>query len=152
MSLQEATAAYEAGDLYWPITLLNELEDARQGRGFDWVVSCAVMFLERADGEDRRSLLQWVQDVAAAKESRNLAGLREKSLEIWHLQRDQRHTAVSHLYAALLDFLEGNYREYRKTIFYAISALSRDPAFSQAGLSIPEEVFVKMRTGTSPMP
>lgn len=152
MPLQEAISAYEAGDIYWPVTLLNELEDATKGRGFDWCVICAARFFERIECEDHVSLVQWIQDLAAAKESRSTAELREKSLEIWHSRRDQPHTAVSHLYAALLYFLEGNYQEYRKTVFYAISALSRAPDFSQSGLLIAEETFAELQKGTSSMP
>ncbi len=144
--------AYETGDIYWPVTLLNELEGGGQGRCFDWVAACAMTFFERVEVDNRSLLAQWVRDVIVAKENRNPLGLREKSLEIWHARRDQLHTTVSHLYAALHYLLEGDYREYRKTIFYAVSAMSRDPGFSHTGLSVAREAFAKMQPGTGPMP
>lgn len=151
-AIDEARERYSRNDINWPASLLMELEDHQRGSGFNWVVACAMLLLEQTEVESRSALIQWVKDVAAAKEKGDLAGLREKSLEIWHARRDQLHTGVSHLYAALVHLLEGDSREYRRAIVYAIGAMCDDPAFSRTGLAIPLEAFRKMqpnRGGTS---
>jgi hypothetical protein len=146
MSIQEAIAAYETGELYWPISLLNELEEQKEGLGFDWVAAVAVAFFDQNEVENRVKLIQWVNETIAAKQKRDLSDLREKSLEIWNTRRDQLHISASHLCAALVHLLEGDYREYRKTIFFAISAMSEAPGFSQKGLHILTELFYTIQT------
>jgi hypothetical protein len=145
MSLREALAACEAGELYWPVSLLNELEEGGQGRGLDWVAAVATRLLEQNEVENRSALIQWVNEAVAAKENRDLSNLSEKSLKIWSTRRDQLHVAVSHLYAALVYLLEGGYRDYRQSIFFAISAMSSDPVFTRMGLAISDVTFRSMQ-------
>jgi len=141
MLVKQVQEAFQAGDLYWPADLMVELEKKRPGRTLDWAIECMKALLENAPPVDKEKQVRWLSELSSARVNPIVAELRDKSLAIWHEQRDQFHTAISHLYAALVYFAERNDRSYRTTVIDALCVMGDHPFYRQTSAAIPLALF-----------
>jgi hypothetical protein len=141
MLVKQVQEAYQAGELYWPADLMVELEKTRPGRTLEWATECMKRLLENAPPVDKEKQLRWLSELSSARASPVVAQLRAKSLEIWHERRDQCHTAISHLYAALVYLVGGDDRQYRTTVIDALCVMGDHPFYRQTSVAIPLALF-----------
>ncbi len=141
MLVKQVQKAYQAGDLYWPADLMVELEMRRPGRTLDWAIECMKALLENAPPVDKEKQLRWLSELSSARANPIVAELRDKSLAIWHEKRDQFHTAISHLYAALVYLAGGDDRQYRTTVLMALRVMGDHPFYHQTLVAIPLTLF-----------
>lgn len=141
MLTKQIQEAFEAGDLYWPADLMVELEKKHPGLTLDWAIECMKALLENASPADKEKLLRWLSALSSATVNPIVAELHDKSLAIWHEKRDQFHTAISHLYAALFYLAEGDDRQYRTTVLMALGVMGDHPFYRQTSVAIPLALF-----------
>jgi hypothetical protein len=141
MLVKQVQEAYQAGELYWPADLMVELEKRRPGRTLEWAIECMKALLENDPPVDKEKQLRWLSELSSARPNPVVAELRDKSLEIWHEKRDQFHTAISHLYAALVYLAWGEDRQYRTTVLMALRVMGDHPFYRQTSVAIPLALF-----------
>jgi hypothetical protein len=141
MLVKQIQEAFQAGELYWPADVMVELEKVHPGRTLEWAIECMRALLEKAPPADRENQLRWLSELSSATANPALAELHDKSLVIWHEKRDQFHTAISHLYAALFYFAQGNDRSYRTSVIDALCVMGDHDFYRQTSVAIPLALF-----------
>ena len=101
------------GELRWPRSMIQRLEELCPGRGFQWAADCVSRWIEETGPDGQEELLRLIQvakDIGLS--ASDVIALGEESRRIWYLYlKDIKpHRAVSNLYGAL-GSLAGNNRK-----------------------------------------
>ncbi len=134
MRIDDARNKYLTGDAHWAGDLMFQLENQLKGKSLLWAIECVKSVIETAGVEKTPDLLRYLNELASQVNAEpNPEWLREKSERIWYEERDIYHTAISHLYAALMSLAEQNVRRYRGSIVSALSVIGNDETTRRSG-------------------